>query len=133
MAEAATKGVQIHLPTDSVIADQFSNDADSSTADSDKIGAGWMGLDIGPLAVQEFTEVLHNSKTILWNGPMGVFEMSSFENGTKAVAKAVAEATQKGAFSLIGGGDSSAAVKKFGYTDAVSYVLYRRRCVARVL
>lgn len=122
MAEASEKGVSIHLPIDSVIADQFSNEAESSTADSDKIGAGWMGLDIGPKAIEAFREVLLNSKTILWNGPMGVFEMSSFEQGTKAIAQAVAEATRGGAFSLIGGGDSSAAVKKFGFTDSVSYV-----------
>lgn len=120
--KAAEKGVEIHLPIDSVVADQFSNEAQSTTSDSDQIGAGWMGLDIGPKAVESFRQVLLNSKTILWNGPMGVFEMSSFEHGTKAVAEAVAEATKGGAFSLIGGGDSSAAVKKFGYTDAVSYV-----------
>lgn len=122
MEKAAAKGVKIHLPIDSVVADQFSNDAQSTTADSDQIGAGWMGLDIGPKAVETFKNILLNSKTILWNGPMGVFEMSSFENGTKAVAQAVADATRSGAFSLIGGGDSSAAVKKFGFTNAVSYV-----------
>lgn len=122
IAQAEAKGVQIHLPIDSVVADQFSNDAHSTTSDSDQIGAGWMGLDIGPKAVESFKKVLLASKTILWNGPMGVFEMSSFEQGTKAIAAAVAEATRGGAFSLIGGGDSSAAVKKFGYTDAVSYV-----------
>ncbi|MBR9860488.1 phosphoglycerate kinase [bacterium] len=122
LAEADKRGVQIHLPVDSVVADQFSNDASSSTSDSDQIGAGWMGLDIGPRAIEEFSEVLNASKTILWNGPMGVFEMSSFENGTKSIAQAVANATKAGAFSLIGGGDSSAAVKKFGYTNSVSYV-----------
>lgn len=122
LKQAQEKGVQIHLPIDSVVADQFSNDAQSTTSDSDQIGAGWMGLDIGPKAVETFKQVLLSSKTILWNGPMGVFEMSSFEQGTKAIAEAVAEATRGGAFSLIGGGDSSAAVKKFGYTDAVSYV-----------
>ena len=120
--QAKAKGVQIHLPIDSVIADQFSNDAQATISDSDQIGAGWMGLDIGPKASQEFSEVLLKSKTILWNGPMGVFEMSSFEKGTKAVAQAVAAATKSGAFSLIGGGDSSAAVKKFGFTNEVSYV-----------
>ena len=122
LEEAKAKGVEIHLPSDSVIADNFSNDAQSTTADSDQIGAGWMGLDIGPNAVANFTNVLLNSKTILWNGPMGVFEMSSFENGTKSIAQAVAKATKEGAFSLIGGGDSSAAVKKFGFTNDVSYV-----------
>lgn len=122
LTESTERGVEIHLPIDSVIADQFSNDAHSTTADSDKIGPGWMGLDIGPKAVDVFKEVLLRSKTILWNGPMGVFEMSSFENGTRSVADAVAKATQAGAFSLIGGGDSSAAVKKFGYTNDVSYV-----------
>lgn len=122
IAEAAEKGVKLHLPVDSVVADSFSNDAKTSTTDSDAIQDGWMGLDIGPKAVNEFNEVLMNSKTILWNGPMGVFEMSSFENGTKSIAEAVAESTKLGAFSLIGGGDSSAAVKKFGFTDAVSYV-----------
>jgi phosphoglycerate kinase len=120
--QAKAKGVKIHLPIDSVIADQFSNDAQATISDSDQIGAGWMGLDIGPKAAQEFSDVLLQSKTILWNGPMGVFEMSSFENGTKKVAQAVAAATKSGAFSLIGGGDSSAAVKKFGFTNEVSYV-----------
>ncbi|MFY0644492.1 MAG: phosphoglycerate kinase [Bacteroidia bacterium] len=120
--EAKTKGVQIHLPIDSVVADNFSNDAQSTIADSDQIGAGWMGLDIGPNAINSFSSVLRSSKTILWNGPMGVFEMSSFENGTKSIAQAVADATIAGAFSLIGGGDSSAAVKKFGFTNDVSYV-----------
>ncbi len=122
LKQAEANGVQIHLPVDSVIADNFSNDANNTICDSDQIGAGWMGLDIGPNAVDSFKVVLLNSKTILWNGPMGVFEMSSFENGTKSVAEAVAESTKNGAFSLIGGGDSSAAVKKFGYTQEVSYV-----------
>jgi phosphoglycerate kinase len=122
LKNAELKGVQIHLPVDSVIADNFSNDANNTVCDSDEISAGWMGLDIGPNAVESFTGVLQNSKTILWNGPMGVFEMSSFENGTKFIAKAVATSTKNGAFSLIGGGDSSAAVKKFGYTNDVSYV-----------
>lgn len=122
LENAAAKGVQIHLPVDSVCANEFSNEANTQTAPSDAIADGWMGLDIGPQATEDFAEVLKNSKTILWNGPMGVFEMSKFENGTKGVAEAVVAATQAGAFSLIGGGDSSAAVKKFGFTDDVSYV-----------
>ena len=119
---AAEKGVQIHLPSDNVIADDFSNDANTRVCDSKAIPDGWEGLDIGSEAQAAFAKVLLQSKTILWNGPMGVFEMTSFEQGTRAVAEAVAEATKAGAFSLIGGGDSSAAVKKFGYTDSVSYV-----------
>ena len=119
---AEAKGVQIHLPEDSTVADAFSNDANTALCDSDKIEDGWMGLDIGEKAVTAFSEVLLKSKTILWNGPMGVFEMAKFENGTKSIAQAVADATKAGAFSLIGGGDSSAAVKKFGFTDDVSYV-----------
>ncbi|PCJ63121.1 MAG: phosphoglycerate kinase [Bacteroidetes bacterium] len=122
LEKAAIKGVQIHLPEDSTCADNFSNDANTALCDSDKIQDGWMGLDIGPKAVTAFTTVLLQSKTILWNGPMGVFEMSQFENGTKSIAQAVADATKTGAFSLIGGGDSSAAVKKFGFTNEVSYV-----------
>ncbi|MBT8326676.1 MAG: phosphoglycerate kinase [Bacteroidia bacterium] len=122
LEKAKSKGVQIHLPEDSVVADDFSNDANTSVCESDKIPSGWMGLDIGDKASRAFSDVLTKSKTILWNGPMGVFEMSKFENGTKAVAKAVANATKAGAFSLIGGGDSSAAVKKFGFTNDVSYV-----------
>jgi phosphoglycerate kinase len=122
LEKAAANGVQIHLPEDSVCADAFSNDANTHVCDSDKIAAGWMGLDIGPKAVEVFREVLLDSETILWNGPMGVFEMTKFENGTKSVAQAVADATVSGAFSLIGGGDSSAAVKKFGFTEQVSYV-----------
>lgn len=122
LEKAAKNNVQIHLPEDSVCADAFSNDANTQVCDSDKIADGWMGLDIGPKAVEVFREVLLDSETILWNGPMGVFEMTKFENGTKSVAQAVADATVSGAFSLIGGGDSSAAVKKFGFTEQVSYV-----------
>lgn len=122
LEKAAAKGVQIHLPVDSVCADNFSNDANTGISKSGDISEGWMGLDIGPQASVAFAEVLKTSKTILWNGPMGVFEMSNFENGTKAVAEAVVDATKSGAFSLIGGGDSSAAVKKFGFTEDVSYV-----------
>jgi phosphoglycerate kinase len=119
---AKTSGVKLHLPMDSVTADAFSNEAKIAIANSNEITAGWMGLDIGPKAVLAYAEVLKNSKTILWNGPMGVFEMSQFENGTKKVAEAIAEATQKGAFSLIGGGDSAAAVAKFNMVEQVSYV-----------
>mgnify|MGYP001601159087 CR=1 FL=1 len=120
--KAAAKNVMIHLPSDSVIADKFDADANTSTAPSNNIPEGWMGLDIGANAIEQFTNVIHKSKIILWNGPMGVFEMEKFQHGTKAIAKAVAEATSKGAFSLVGGGDSVAAVNQFGYADKVSYV-----------
>ncbi|MGZ8554671.1 MAG: phosphoglycerate kinase [Chitinophagaceae bacterium] len=122
MKKAGEKGICIHLPADSVIANKFAADAETSSAPSNAIPDGWMGLDIGPNAVQQFVNVIHRSKTILWNGPMGVFEMENFQHGTKAIAAAVAEATQKGAFSLVGGGDSVAAVNQFGFTDKVSYV-----------
>ena len=122
LKKAEEKGVCIHLPSDSVIANKFAADADVSVAPSNHIPDGWMGLDIGPNAVIQFVNVIHHSKTILWNGPMGVFEMKRFQHGTKAIAKAVAEATKKGAFSLIGGGDSVAAVNQFGFADKVSYV-----------
>jgi phosphoglycerate kinase len=122
LAKAKEKGVRIHLPLDSTIADRFAADAVTKVAPSNQIPDGWMGLDIGTEAIAAFREVLLASKTILWNGPMGVFEMKAFENGTKAVAEAVAEATGKGAFSLIGGGDSAAAVQKFGMSGQVSYV-----------
>ena len=122
MAKAEKKGVCIHLPQDSIIADKFAEDADISSSLSNTIPDGWMGLDIGAMACEMFTKVIHNSKTILWNGPMGVFEMEKFQHGTKGIAKAVAEATEKGAFSLVGGGDSVAAVNQFGYADKVSYV-----------
>ncbi|RXK81468.1 phosphoglycerate kinase [Filimonas effusa] len=120
--KAEKKGVCIHLPADSIIADKFDANAETSTSTSDNIPDGWMGLDIGPIAADQFANVIKSSKTILWNGPMGVFEMEKFQKGTKAVATAVAEATQSGAFSLVGGGDSVAAVNQFGYTDKVSYV-----------
>lgn len=122
LSKAEAKGVCIHLPADSVIADKFDADADVSSALSNAIPDGWMGLDIGPMAIETFTNVLHKSKTILWNGPMGVFEMEKFQKGTKAIAIAVAQATEKGAFSLVGGGDSVAAVNQFGFADKVSYV-----------
>lgn len=120
--QAQAKGVQIHLPIDAVAADRFAADANTQIIDSDCIEDGWMGLDIGPKARAAFQEVLLQSKTILWNGPMGVFEMPAFENGTKEVAFAVANATKNGAFSLIGGGDSAAAVQQFELSSEVSYV-----------
>ena len=120
--KAEEKGVCIHLPSDSVIADKFAADADVSVSPSNNIPDGWMGLDIGNNAVNQFSNIIHHSKTILWNGPMGVFEMEKFQHGTKAIAQAVAEATQNGAFSLVGGGDSVAAVNQFDLADKVSYV-----------
>lgn len=122
MAKADKKGVCIHLPADSIIADKFAEDAEISSALSNNIPDGWMGLDIGTLASETFSKIINDSKTILWNGPMGVFEMENFQGGTKAIAKAVAEATENGAYSLVGGGDSVAAVNQFGYADKVSYV-----------
>jgi phosphoglycerate kinase len=120
--KAKSKGVNLLLPEDSVIADAFHNDANRKEADNRQIPAGWMGLDIGHKAIQQFSEVIENSKTILWNGPMGVFEMPNFAQGTSSVAKAVVKATEKGGFSLIGGGDSAAAVNQLGFGDKVSYV-----------
>lgn len=120
--KAAEKNVLIHLPPDSIIADKFEADADTSDAPSNHIPDGWMGLDIGPNACEQFCNVIKQSKTILWNGPMGVFEMDKFKHGTKEIAKAVAMATENGAFSLVGGGDSVAAVNQFGFADKVSYV-----------
>ena len=122
LQKAAAKGVKIHLPMDSTIADKFAADATTTNCESYGIPSGWMGLDIGIKARADFREVILSSKTILWNGPMGVFEMEKFQAGTKAIAEAVAEATQKGAFSLVGGGDSVAAVNQFGFNDKVSYV-----------
>jgi phosphoglycerate kinase len=122
LAKAESKGVCIHLPSDSIIADKFSNDAETSTAPSNNIPDGWMGLDIGVNACEQFCNVIMHSKTILWNGPMGVFEMEKFQHGTKCVASAVADSTQKGAYSLVGGGDSVSAVNQFGFSDKVSYI-----------
>lgn len=122
LEKAKAKGVNIHLPGDSIIADKFAEDANVSEAPSNNIPDGWMGLDIAAHARELFSNVIKSSKTILWNGPMGVFEMPKFQGGTKAIADAVAEATQNGAFSLVGGGDSVSAVNKFGYKDKVSYV-----------
>jgi phosphoglycerate kinase len=122
LGKAKAKGIHIYIPVDAVVADNFSNDAERKTCDISQIPDGWMGLDIGPKSLQAFGNVIKNSKTILWNGPMGVFEMSNFENGTKQVAFDIMEATQKGAYSLIGGGDSVAAVNKYGLAEKVSYV-----------
>jgi phosphoglycerate kinase len=122
LKKAEAKGVCLHFPTDSIIADKFDANAMTSNAPSNNIPDGWMGLDIGPNACEQFTNVIKRSKTILWNGPMGVFEMEKFQHGTKSIATAVAEATQDGAFSLVGGGDSVAAVNQFGYAEKVSYV-----------
>jgi phosphoglycerate kinase len=122
LAKAKAKGVNIHLPIDNIIADKFSNDANTKNCASGEIPDGWEGLDAGVESRKQFAAVILASKTILWNGPMGVFEMANFQAGTKAIADAVAEATQKGAFSLVGGGDSVAAVNQFGYHDKVSYV-----------
>ncbi len=122
LAKAEKKGVCIHLPSDSLIADKFSNDAETSTAPSNNIPDGWMGLDIGENACEQFCNVIMHSKTILWNGPMGVFEMEKFQHGTRSVAAAVAKSTQKGAFSLVGGGDSVSAVNQFGFASKVSYI-----------
>src|ERR1700712_3390710 len=122
LKKAAEKGVCIHLPSDSIIADKFAADANVSSAPSGEIPADWMGLDIGMNACEQFSNVIKRSKTILWNGPMGVFEMEKFQHGTKGIATAVAAATQAGAFSLVGGGDSVSAINLFGLADKVSYV-----------
>lgn len=122
MNKAEEKNVCIHLPSDSIIADKFDNNADVSGSLSNNIPDGWMGLDIGQMACESFTKTIKNAKTILWNGPMGVFEMEKFQHGTKMIALAIAEATKNGAFSLIGGGDSVAAINKFDLADQVSFV-----------
>ncbi len=122
LEKAKAKGVTIHLPVDSLLADKFDAAANTNVADSNNIASGWMGLDIGPKAIAAFAAAIAKSKTILWNGPMGVFEMELFQGGTKAIAEAVAAATANGAFSLVGGGDSVAAVNKFALADKVSYV-----------
>lgn len=122
LAKAKAKGVHIHLPVDNIITTDFSNDTERKNCESMSISDGWMGLDIGEVSRAKFKEVILASKTVLWNGPMGVFEMSNYQAGTKAIAEAVAEATEKGAFSLVGGGDSVSAVNQFGFNDKVSYV-----------
>ncbi len=119
---AKEKGVQIHIPVDVVAADDFSNTANTQIVDVMAIPDGWEGLDAGPKSLENFKKVILESKTILWNGPLGVFEMESFAKGTIALGEFIAEATENGAFSLVGGGDSVAAVKQFGFEDKVSYV-----------
>jgi len=120
--KAEKAGVKLHFAVDAVVADRFANDAECKECDNHNIPDGWMGLDIGAQAINDFAEVIENAKTILWNGPMGVFEMSNFENGTKAIAEAVARATKKGAYSLVGGGDSVAAIVKYNLKNDISYV-----------
>ncbi|WP_210518870.1 phosphoglycerate kinase [Hymenobacter terricola] len=120
--KAKDKGVNLMLPADSLIADKFANDANVDIAENLSIPDGWMGLDLGPDSREAFADVIRTSKTILWNGPMGVFEMSNFSLGTEYVAQAIAEATAAGAYSLIGGGDSAAAVQQLGFGDQVSYI-----------
>lgn len=122
LEQAASKGVEVHLPTDVVAADAFSNDANTRIMPAGEIEEGWQGLDAGPATLEQFREVILKSRTILWNGPVGVFEMEKFARGTIEVGNYVAEATENGAFSLVGGGDSVAAVKQFGFQDQVSYV-----------
>ncbi|WKV10774.1 phosphoglycerate kinase [Marivirga harenae] len=120
--KAKEQGVELKLPIDSIVADNFANDANTKVAQNHAIEDGWMGLDIGPEATAIFQKTVEESKTILWNGPMGVFEMENFAKGTKSIAESVVKATENGAFSLIGGGDSAAAVNSLGYGDKVSYV-----------
>lgn len=122
LAKAKKLNVRIHLATDTVAADKFDNEANRRVCSAGEIPEGWMGLDIGPNTIEAFRVVIHNSKTILWNGPMGVFEMSHFEEGTRQIALAIAEATAHGTYSLVGGGDSVAAVNKYDLADRVSYV-----------
>lgn len=120
--KAAAKGVKLYLPSDVIAADDFSNDANTKVVPVDEIPDGWQGLDAGPETLKMFSEVIKNSATILWNGPVGVFEMEKFENGSRVVAEAIVEGTKKGAFSLIGGGDSVACINKFELADDVSYI-----------
>ena len=122
LAKAKDLGIELVIPEDSVIADAFGNDAHRQIAMNHEIPAGWMGLDLGPKAIQTMVAQIQDAATILWNGPAGVFEFSNFETGTRSIAEAVAEATDRGAFSLVGGGDSAAAVHRFGVQDRVSYV-----------
>lgn len=122
LEEAKAKNVQVHLPVDAVIADRFNNDANTKTVPVNEIPEGWMGLDAGEQTVANFDTIVNKCKTILWNGPLGVFEMESFAKGTIGLGNSIDKATQNGAFSLVGGGDSVAAVKQFGFADKVSYV-----------
>lgn len=120
--QAEAKGVELHIPTDAVVADAFAENANTDQCAANAVPDGWMALDIGPKSIEAFRAAVLRSKTLLWNGPMGVFEMKPFQQGTVAIAQAVAEATSKGAFSLVGGGDSVAAVNQFGLADKISYV-----------
>lgn len=122
LAKAKAKNVEIHLPVDCVNSKVFEDNADTEITAADEIGNDWMGLDVGPKTIENYTEVILKSKTILWNGPMGVFEFEHFAQGTLAVAKAIAKATENGAYSLVGGGDSVAAINQFNMADQVSYV-----------
>ena len=122
LKQAKEKGVQIHIPVDVIAADNFSNDANTQVCDIDKIPDGWEGVDAGPKSREIFDKIVNESKTILWNGPLGVFEMENFAGGTIALGNSIANATKNGTFSLVGGGDSVAAVKQFGFADKVSYV-----------
>ncbi|WP_336066805.1 phosphoglycerate kinase [Mesoflavibacter sp. CH_XMU1404-2] len=122
LKQAEAKNVKVHIPVDVVAADDFSNDANTQICDINSIPDGWEGVDAGPKSLEQFKDVVLESKTILWNGPLGVFEMEKFANGTIELGNFIAEATKKGAFSLVGGGDSVAAVKQFGFEDKVSYV-----------
>jgi phosphoglycerate kinase len=122
LEKAKTHGVNVYIPVDVIAADAFDNNANTKICAVDEIPDGWQGLDAGPKTLDNFREVILNSKTILWNGPVGVFEMESFAKGTIAVGEFIAESTANGAFSLVGGGDSVAAVKQFGFEDKVSYV-----------
>ena len=122
LKKAKNKGVQVHIPVDVIAANAFKNDADTQILDVTKIPNGWQGLDAGPKSIENFNNIVLQCKTILWNGPLGVFEMENFANGTIALGNAIAKATKNGAFSLVGGGDSVAAVKQFGFEDKVSYV-----------
>jgi phosphoglycerate kinase len=122
LKQAAEKNVQVHIPVDVVAADKFSNDANTQIVNINEIPDGWEGVDAGPKSIAHFHQVVMESKTILWNGPLGVFEMEKFAKGTIELGNSIAEATKNGAFSLVGGGDSVAAVKQFGFEDKVSYV-----------
>jgi phosphoglycerate kinase len=122
LKKAKAKGVSIHIPTDAILADRFSNEAETKPSLMNDIPDGWMGLDIGEDTIKTYSEIIKKSKTILWNGPMGVFELSNFEKGTKEIAFAICEATKNGAYSLIGGGDSVAAINKYHLAKQVSYV-----------
>lgn len=122
LAKAKAKGVNLYIPTDTIVADKFDNNASTQLVPINAIPSGWMGLDVGPESIKACAEIIEDSKLILWNGPMGVFEMSNFQKGTAEVAQSIVKATEKGAFSLIGGGDSVAAINQFGLADKVSYV-----------